>query len=243
MADPFDAAQDLRDAPRTGARLRPKDAATLILVRRDGPEPRVLMGRRAGGHVFMASKWVFPGGRVDRADYRAPAVTELKPEVAALLAPTANPAKARALGLAAIRETFEETGLLLARKAPPRPAAGAWRPFLAQGVLPDLQALGYVARAITPPGRTRRFDARFFMADAEGLLHLDPEPGAERELDEVAWIAPSRADQFDLPQITQFVLKEVVDRLREFSEIGLVDSDRPIPFVRMVRGRHVIERS
>ncbi|HEX8231723.1 MAG TPA: NUDIX domain-containing protein [Caulobacteraceae bacterium] len=241
MAQPFDAAQDLRDAPRTGARLRPKDAATLILVRRDGGEPRVLMGRRAEGHVFMASKWVFPGGRVDRADYRAPAATELKPEVAAALAP-ANASKARALGLAAIRETFEETGLLLAREAPSRPAAGPWRPFLAQGALPDLGALDYVARAVTPPGRARRFDARFFTADAEGLLHLDHQPGVEKELDEVAWIALSDTKALDLPQITRFILGEIVDRMDEVRNRGTVDSARRPPLVRMVRGRHVIER-
>jgi len=55
---PFDAAQDLADAPRVGGAQRPKDAATLILTR-CGDRPEVLMGRRAPGHVFMASKWVF----------------------------------------------------------------------------------------------------------------------------------------------------------------------------------------
>ena len=235
MSQPFDAAADLRDAPRVeGARLRPRDAATLILVRRDPPEPRVLMGRRAEGHVFMASKWVFPGGRIDRADFRAPCASELRPEVAAAVGRAAPPARARALALAAVRETFEETGLLLAKPAPPRPAAGPWRDFLARGALPDLEALDYVARAITPPGRSRRFDARFFMADAARLMHLDPEPGAEMELDEIAWISLEETRGLDLPQITRFVLGELTDRLR--------DPGRPPPVVRMVRGRHVIER-
>jgi len=235
VSQPFDAAADLRDAPRVeGARLRPRDAATLILVRRDPPEPRVLMGRRAEGHVFMASKWVFPGGRIDRADFRAPCASELRPEVAAAVGRAAPPARARALALAAVRETFEETGLLLAKPAPPRPAAGPWRDFLARGALPDLEALDYVARAITPPGRSRRFDARFFMADAARLMHLDPEPGAEMELDEIAWISLEETRGLDLPQITRFVLGELTDRLR--------DPGRPPPVVRMVRGRHVIER-
>jgi len=235
VSQPFDAAADLRDAPRVeGARLRPRDAATLILVRRDRPGPRVLMGRRAEGHVFMASKWVFPGGRIDRADFRAPCASELRPEVAAAVGRAAPPARARALALAAVRETFEETGLLLAKEAPPRPAAGPWRDFLARGALPDLEALDYVARAITPPGRSRRFDARFFMADAARLMHLDPEPGAEMELDEIAWISLEETRGLDLPQITRFVLGELTDRLR--------DPGRPPPVVRMVRGRHVIER-
>src|ERR671917_457150 len=100
MSDPvLDADFDpLADAVRERARpLRPKHAGTLILVRRDGPEPRLLMGRRAGGHAFMPSKWVFPGGRVDRADRRAPSATELRPEVAAKVG-----ARARPLALAAV---------------------------------------------------------------------------------------------------------------------------------------------
>jgi len=230
---PFDARSDLTDAPRvSGSRLKPRDAATLILVRRDGPEPRVLMGRRAQGHVFMASKWVFPGGRVDRSDYRAPSARPLRTEVEALLARGARPSLARALALAAVRETFEETGLLMARPAPSRPGAGPWREFLAQGALPDLAPLDYIARAITPPGRARRFDARFFMAEADALLSLERTDGCG-ELDEIAWIELSRTGELDLPAITKFVLGEVRDRMTQ--------PRRPIPFVRFVRGQHAIE--
>ena len=81
-AAPFDATQDLADAPRvTGVRQRPKDAATLILTR-GGSRPEVLMGRRAPGHVFMASKWVFPGGRIDRSDFTAASTGDLSSDVA-----------------------------------------------------------------------------------------------------------------------------------------------------------------
>lgn len=233
MNQPFDARSDLTDAPRvSGSRLRPRDAATLILVRRDGPEPCVLMGRRAQGHVFMASKWVFPGGRVDRADYRAPFETDLKPETEALLTRGARPSLARALALAAVRETFEETGLLMARPATPRPGAGPWREFLAQGALPHLAPLAYIARAITPPGRARRFDARFFMAEADELMSLERSEGCG-ELDEIAWIELSRTGEFDLPAITKFVLAEVRERMTH--------PRRLIPFVRFVRGQHAIE--
>jgi 8-oxo-dGTP pyrophosphatase MutT (NUDIX family) len=233
VAEPFDPQSDLADAPRVaGAKLRPRDAATLILVRRDQAEPRVLMGRRAQGHVFMASKWVFPGGRVDRADYRAPSASELTPEVTALLSRHARPSLTRALALAAVRETFEETGLRLARPAPPRPGAGPWREFRAQGALPDLSPLAYVARAITPPGRARRFDARFFMAEADALLSLDRTAGCG-ELDEIEWIELSRTGELDLPAITRFVLSEVGERMSR--------PQRPIPFVSFVRGRHNID--
>ncbi|WP_332656491.1 NUDIX hydrolase [Brevundimonas sp.] len=232
MSQPFDAAQDLRDAPRTGDRQRPKDAATLILTRVRKRAPEVLMGRRAPGHVFMAAKWVFPGGRVERADHSAAFATDLADADAIRLHREMTPRRARALALAAVRETFEETGLLLAEPAPPASVAGPWREFRAAGALPDLAALRYIARAITPPGRSRRFDARFFMADASALLHPEPTAGSG-ELDEIAWLPLADARSLDLPAITRFVLGEVSDRLTH--------PQRPVPFVRMIRGRHVVE--
>ncbi len=232
MTKPFDAAQDLADAPRTGGQQRPKDAATLILTRGTPGSTEVLMGRRAPGHVFMASKWVFPGGRIERADYTAASATDLPHQDAARLAREGNTRRARALALTAVRETFEETGLMLAEPAPVASVAGPWREFRAVGALPDLAALSYVARAITPPGRTRRFDARFFMADADALLHPEPTAGSG-ELDEIAWTPLSEAQALDLPAITRFVLSEVAERLAQ--------PDRPLPFVRMVRGTHHVE--
>ena len=105
----------------SGAKLvRPRDAATLIIVRRDAAKPRLLMGRRHGGHDFMPDKWVFPGGRIDRSDFRAPYASDLRPEILARLEKTAPQARCRALALTAVRETFEEAGLLLARAASPR---------------------------------------------------------------------------------------------------------------------------
>lgn len=232
MMIPFDSDRDLTDAPRVGGRQRPKDAATLILTRVREGEAEVLMGRRAPGHVFMASKWVFPGGRIDRSDFAAASVNELPSAEAARLTREVPARRARALALAAVRETFEETGLLLAEPAPPASVAGPWREFRAAGALPDLAALRYIARAITPPGRSRRFDARFFMADARALLHPEPTAGSG-ELDEIAWLPLAETRSLDLPAITRFVLGEVGERLAH--------PDRPLPYVRMVRGRHVVE--
>lgn len=228
---PFDAAQDLKDAPRTGAAQRPRDAATLILTR-GGSKPEVLMGRRAPGHVFMASKWVFPGGRIERADFNAAHASDLSPDVARRLEAEAPARRARAVALAAVRETFEETGLILGRAAPPASVAGPWREYRQAGALPDLSVLSYIARAITPPGRTRRFDARFFMAPAEALLSPEPTAGSG-ELDEIAWMPLDQARALDLPAITRFVLEELGERL--------LHPNRPLPFVHMVRGRHVVE--
>src|SRR5260221_2744631 len=91
--------------PGLGKPVRPRDAATLILIRRDARKPRVLMGRRHRGHDFMPDKWVFPGGRIDRSDFRAPYHSDLRPEVATRLRKTTSAARARALALTAVRET------------------------------------------------------------------------------------------------------------------------------------------
>lgn len=232
MNHPFDAAQDLRDASHVGARMRPKDAATLIVTRWGPKGAELLMGRRAPGHVFMASKWVFPGGRIDPSDFRVAASGRLDARSLGLLEREMPARRARALALTAVRETFEETGLRLARPAPPAFVAGPWRGFRAVGALPDLSALTYIARAVTPPGRTRRFDARFFMADAAALLDVPPARPTE-ELDAVAWIPLDEARTLDLPAITRFVLGEVEARLKHPS--------RPLPYVRQIHGRHRVE--
>ena len=229
---PFDAAQDLADAPRTGGAQRPKDAATLILTR-GGNRPEVLMGRRAPGHVFMASKWVFPGGRIDRSDFTAASTGELSSDVARRLEAEMPARRARALTLTAVRETFEETGLILGRPAPPASVAGPWREYRQAGALPDLSVLSYVARAITPPGRTRRFDARFFMAPVEALRDPDRIEGSG-ELDEIAWIPLDEARGLELPAITRMILAEAIERR--------ADPARSPPFVRMVRGKHIVTR-
>lgn len=208
--------------------VRPRHAATLIIIRRDGAIPRVLLGRRHGGHDFMPDKWVFPGGRIDRSDYAAPSATALTADVAARVEKTAPAGLARALAMTAVRETFEEVGLLLARPAPAVKRAGPWGEFLAQGAQPDLAALTFVAQAITPPSRHKRFNARFFMADAERLISLDRQ-GDCGELDEIAWFDLEEALTLDLPSITRFVLRE--------TPLRLADPGRPVPSMQFTRGR------
>lgn len=207
-----------------GARaVKPRDAATIILVRRDAAKPRVLMGKRNSGHDFMPNLWVFPGGRIDRADFRAPHATDLRPEVAAKFDRHIKPGRGRALAMAAIRETFEEAGLLLAKKAPPRPGVGPWREFLVQGALADLEAMEIIARAVTPPMLAKRFDTWFLMADAERLISLDRQPDCG-ELEEIAWVDFDDALGLELPMVTRTMIKEAVLRLD--------DPERPSPYMR-----------
>ena len=114
---------------------------------------------------------------------------------------------------------------------PARPAPEPWRDFIAHG-LPDLGALDFVGRAITPPYRTRRFDASFFLADADALLSPERLPGTG-ELEEIAWVPFEEAQALDLPSITRFVVSEVEKRLD--------DPGRPTPFVRMLRGARKLD--
>jgi len=209
------------DRPGDGAQrtagqraARPRDAATLILVRRDGPHPRVLMGRRHASHAFMPDKWVFPGGAVDRDDHRVPAASELRAPVLSSLMMTAPAARSRALALAAVRETFEEAGLRLARPAETPRTPPLWAEFMTGGLAPDLSALDLIARAITPPYRPRRFDARFFTAEADRLTSLTP-ARISGELEEIAWVDLTEALALDLPSVTRFVLHELDERLTD----------------------------
>ncbi len=227
----------------SGRALRPRDAATLIILDRAGAEPRVLMGRRHQGHTFMPGKFVFPGGRVEPEDRRMAAAGALDSVVEEKLnrrVSRPSSAFARAIALAAIRETFEETGLAIGVAdygAPEDPPPGAWASFAAAGVYPALDGIDFVARAITPPGRVKRFDARFLVIDAraiakrvEGVVHR------EAELVELVWTPLGDAPALDLPNITRLALADLVAAL----ECGL-DRRRPRPFYRELRGKRLRE--
>lgn len=221
------------DGERDGyhAVVEPKDAATLIVVDNTSAEPKILLGRRHTRHVFMPGKFVFPGGRVDPADRAMPVAKSLHPDTERkLLADTGSRAgdHARALALAAIRETFEETGLVIGVKAAPsgEVPSGPWRAFVETGYAPDLSAVQFIARAITPPGFPRRFDARFFCVDREAVAHrLEHVVHADAELVELTWLPIESAQRLDLPVITALVLEELETRLRD----GYTH-DLPVPF-------------
>lgn len=186
-----------------------RDAATVILYRRGNDGPSVLMGQRGRQAVFMPDKFVFPGGAVDAADRAAPLVAPLAPQCQNRLQTlsTANPDQ---IAAAAIRELWEEAGLILGAPQPwPDPPAD-WRSFAATGHRPSGHALHFVFRAITPPGNPRRFDARFFLADAEAIIG-DPDDFslASDELRDLHWIPLAEVSRLDLPFITEIVLAEV----------------------------------
>ena len=215
---------------------RPRDAATLILVRRDQAQPRVLMGKRAGTNSFMPDKYVFPGGRVDPMDGKAVAAQELAPEVEAKLRVQSRRAP-RAFALTAIRETFEETGLIVGRPADmPAAAPAGWEEFHRMQVAAVLSPLVLIGRAVTPPYRPKRFDARFFMAEAEQALIDERPPVDGAELSDLQWVTLSDALKLDLPSVTRFMLGEIGERLEK---PGAVQGP---PFLRWSRGGHQTDR-
>ena len=194
--------------------MRPRDAATLILYRREAGEVEVLMGRRSARHVFMPNTFVCPGGRVDPEDGRVAPLADLRKPVLERLQRNATPRRSRALGLAAIREAFEETGLAVGAphggQADMDRVPASWRPFYETGLAPRLDVLDYVFRAITPRGDVRRFHARFFLADAR---HAQGTLGGSGELQDLQWIAIDRAVAMPAtPGVTARALEEV--RLR-----------------------------
>ena len=236
-----------REAPSGHPNVTPRDAATLILLDRSGPKPKVLMGKRHHGHVFLPGKFVFPGGSVDPADRRMSASAPLDPRAEQkLMLATRRPtaAKAQALALAAIRETFEETGLFLGQKRGGAPKerikapAGAWQAFAEANIHPDLSTVHFIARAVTPPRRARRYDTRFFTADASAIAHrIDGKVGPDAELVELVWVPlDGIKEKIDLLAITEIVLADLDKQLREgFSH------DLPVPYYRVRSGKRVRE--
>lgn len=233
-----DLAQLLTSAERErkSPNVRPKDAATLILVDRSGPSPKVLLGKRHHGHSFMPGKFVFPGGRVDPSDRLMSVAKPLHPHAEDFLMRRtlrSSAAKARAIALAAIRETFEETGLLLGARHDNAGAVpeGPWSEFAKAGFYPDLSALHFVVRAITPSRRPKRFDTRFFAVDASAIAHkVDNVVHADAELVELVWLPISEARTLDMPTITAVALKELEARVA--AGFG---HDLPVPLYRMPR--------
>ncbi len=216
---------------------RPRDAATLILLDRKGGDIRVLMGRRHMKHAFMPGKFVFPGGRTDPNDSRIGVATPLDPAEEIKLIGTgsrATAARARAIALSAIRETYEEAGLLIGRRGPFTTNKADWQGFVEHGIQPALAGLRFVARAITPPGRVRRFDTRFLSVwKDEVALELE-DGGPTHELEELVWLPIAEAKEADIPSITRTILGDLESRLKTDPELK---PGGEVPFYRLRRDR------
>ena len=211
--------------PITTGYMPPADARTAasLLLLRDGPEGlEVLMLRRAERDGDLRSgAAVFPGGVLDPRDRAAHPCT-LGPDDA--LASTQLGLAAGGLDylVAAVRETFEEVGLLLAEGNFDLAALAPWRERLQQGTAGaadlcreeglwlDLRGLVYFSHWLTPPGLPKRFDTRFFMALAPPGQVAQADLGEALEL---MWLTPAQAlapaRGLKLLPVTQRTLREI----------------------------------
>ncbi len=194
-----------------------RNAATVIVLRDRFTAPSILMGQRGAKAAFMPNKFVFPGGAVDPEDASIPLAAPLPQLCYDRLAEHAEADLQQALAVAAIRELWEETGMVLGQPGEwDGDAPADWVSFAALGNKPSAEALQFVFRAVTPPGRPRRFDARFFLVDAQAIHgDLDDFSRASDELSHLQWVKLDEVRNFDLPFITEVVLAEITARVTD----------------------------
>ena len=220
--------------------VKPRDAASVVLIRGTAEKAEVLMGRRRKRASFLPNIYVFPGGRVDASDRHAPRELAFHPHAEHLIRRHAPATAPLPLAIAALRETFEETGYLIARDAPAGaldglPATPFWEAFRAENALPDLARMHYIARALTPTMSHKRFNTRFFMVDANearGAL-ID-----EGELEDLHWIALDKAHRLPIVDVTEFVLNQA---RRRWADHAAGQRQESVPFLRYLGGRQRIE--
>ena len=212
-----------------------RDAATIIVLRDTQTATAVLMGQRGATAAFMPGKFVFPGGAVDPNDAQVPTTAVRGLDDTRLALESSLPPVA--LAAAAIRELWEETGQILGHTQLWNDPPQGWRGFAQAGYVPHAAALQFFFRAVTPAGNPRRFDARFFLADADDLqTDLDDFTKAEDELSHLQWVPLADARRFDLPFITQVVLAELGSHIKRGGPPASV------PFFRNDDEAHLVTR-
>ncbi len=193
-----------------------RDAVSLLLVDRSTSPYKLLMGRRPTSQVFMPDVFVFPGGAVETSDHEWaggydrklwPLFNQISPQASELMV-SSSPSLTAALLRCGVRETFEETGLDL-----------YFHSLFQKGLVDEILFKSFfskivlLSRAITPPGRKRRFDTRFYVFDVEGIdLSTLRESG---ELNEASWVTYSEALELPLHVMTRVILEDVNDYLQQ----------------------------
>ena len=228
--------------PNNGlARIRPKKAATIILIDGKPGDFRILMGQRNKSLKFMPGALVFPGGAVDRADGGIHSLDDMDNLTAERIYKNLQaghtPRTARALALACAREMAEETGLLLGEKSKILPLHKDWHFFKDRQMAPAISSFRLLARATTPPGAPRRFDTWFFTAPASAIGHT-PDGGfsPSGELEDLRWLTPHEAISANTKEITRVILVELINRLKVDPELK---PEFPAPHYHFSRSKFV----
>ena len=209
----------------------PRNAASLILLKSSVNDVKVLLGKRSNKTRFMPGAWVFPGGVLDKADFTLSINTSLNKKIIQKLAVSNNARTAKALAMASIRETVEETGLILGKKSKNFTSTNfedhnnGITIMSKLGLEPDLTNLFYLGRAITPTFSPIRFHARFFMADAKNLTGKIK---TTNELVEIEWVSLKKATKLPMADVTEFMINELLTYDGNISKIKKMLNNRPM---------------
>ena len=203
---------------------KPKDASTLIIIRKNKKKTFVLMGQRPMQSRFMPGVYVFPGGVTEKEDLQAYKFFKLKPnkKVNKKVMKSYSNSHCQSLLLTAIRETAEETGLYLAEddRSPSEPfinSESSWKHFTEKSYVPSIHKLLFFGRAITPSKLKIRFHARFFLAFYEDFIgNLK----ANRELENLNWITLNEAKNKKIADVTEFMLDEIIKLNDNYSSLS-----------------------
>lgn len=223
---------ELPPAQLKSAPVRPRASASLIVIDRSGTEPRFLLGRRHDAHAFMPGKFVFPGGKLERGDARLPAIPLGGTSLSLLTNGRFKAASAHGLAIAAVREAWEEAAVSVTSGFDPA-GKPSGLPFF-----PDLSALAYVARAITPPGFSRRYDTRFFATFRDRTVMAQRQACASDEMTEFGYFSHAETAGINLPSITRIILDHVCKRL---AVDPLLEMRQPLPTFHTRRGEFVCD--
>ena len=207
---------------------KPRNAASLVLLKEDNEDIKVLLGKRSSKAKFMPGAWVFPGGVIDKKDFKQNITSSLDSKIIKKLAVANNFNLANALAVTAIRETAEETGLLLGKfnKNVPNKNLDLQNGIdllSSHNLVPDLSKISYLGRAITPTFSPIRFHARFFVADAR---YLKGKIKTTDELVEIDWISVQQARELPMADVTEFMIQELLSFNAKISTLKKSLDDR-----------------
>ncbi len=219
--------------------IKPRDAASLLLYRMNADRYEVLVGRRPSKSRFMPDVYVFPGGAVDPVDARAKPASGLDKSFATHMAVGNSQARAQTIAMAAVRETFEETGVSITQTGHPGSVNDdSWQALAQRGVSADLSVLKYFARATTPADQPMRFHARFFVCNAIDVAGFDDKQLKQTdELLDLRWMPIENPDDLPLRSVTKFLLKEFA------SWLNPAEAHTGYPAFTQRSGQRVVTRS
>ncbi len=190
----------------------PRDASSVIIIKKKNNKLRVLMGRRPAKSKFMPGIYVFPGGAIDKTDYQINKLFNLSTKLEKGLLKSRSNKHTIAIMLAAIRETAEECGLFLAEKKIIKYENlnfnNTWNIFLEKSFVPSIQRLNYFGRAITPSFLKTRFHARFFIANFDDFIGRIKTNG---ELENIGWVEIKKAKLLPIADVTEFLINRLIE--------------------------------